>query len=177
MSGRLRGKRVAILIEALFDASGVTGPRELLRAQGAEVIIVGPFAAKPYIDRTGAITIVSDVAAGDARMIDFDALIIPGGYAPDKMRMRHAMMDLVTEAIAAMMPVATIDRGAQVLISANAIRGRVVTCWPSIAIDVKNAGGSYVDRPVVRDGNVITSRKDDDVPAFTEAVIQAILER
>ena len=116
----------------------------------------------------------SDLAAGAARMEDFDALVIPGGHAPDKMRMRHAMVDLARDAMDAGKPVAAICHGPQLLISANALRGRTLTCWPSIAIDVKNAGGLYVDKPVVEDGNLITSRKPDDVPVFSEAIIRAL---
>ena len=107
-------------------------------------------------------------------MKDFDALVIPGGHAPDKMRMRHAMVDLARDAMEAGKPVAAICHGPQLLISANALRGRTLTCWPSIAIDVKNAGGLYVDKPVVEDGNLITSRKPDDVPVFSEAIIRAL---
>jgi protease I len=90
------------------------------------------------------------------------------------MRMRHAMVDLVREMIDAGKPVAAICHGPQLLISANAVRGRTITCWPSIAIDVKNAGGLYVDKPVVVDGPVITSRKPDDIPFFSDAVISAL---
>ena len=100
--------------------------------------------------------------------------MIPGGHAPDKMRMRHAMVDLARDAMEAGKPVAAICHGPQLLISANALRGRTLTCWPSIAIDVKNAGGLYVDKPVVEDGNLITSRKPDDVPVFCEAIIRAL---
>ncbi len=100
--------------------------------------------------------------------------MIPGGHAPDKMRMRHAMVDLARDAMEAGKPVAAICHGPQVLISANALRGRTLTCWPSIAIDVKNAGGLYVDKPVVEDGNLITSRKPDDVPVFSDAIIRAL---
>jgi protease I len=107
-------------------------------------------------------------------MKDFDALVIPGGYAPDKMRMRHAMVDLTREAMDAQKPVAAICHGPQLLISAGALRGRTLTCWPSIAIDVKNAGGLYVDKPVVEDGNLITSRKPDDIPVFNDAIIRAL---
>src|SRR5213592_3886499 len=112
--------------------------------------------------------------AGTVRIKDFDALVIPGGYAPDKMRMRHAMVDLAREAMNAGKPVAAICHGPQLLISANVLRGRTLTCWPSIAIDVKNAGGLYVDKPVVEDGNLITSRKPDDVPMFSDAIIRAL---
>ena len=88
--------------------------------------------------------------------------------------MRHAMVDLVRDAIESGKPVATIDRGAQLLITVNALRGRTATCWPSIAIDVKNAGGKYVDRPVVEDGPVITARKWDDVPALTDVIVRVL---
>ena len=84
------------------------------------------------------------------------------------------MVDLVRDAMAAGKPVAAICHGPQLLISANALRDRTVTCWPSIAVDVKNAGGLYVDQPVVQDGNLITSRKPDDVPLFSEALIRAL---
>ena len=88
--------------------------------------------------------------------------------------MRHGILDLIRDAIATSIPVGAVGHGAQVLISANAIGGRTITCWPSIAIDVKNAGGLYVDKPVVEDGNLITSRKPDDVPLFSEAIIKAL---
>ena len=129
-----------------------------------------------YRGKRGEAVVTSDLAAGAARMKDFDALVIPGGHAPDKMRMRHAMVDLTREAMEAGKPVAAICHGPQLLISANAVRGRTLTCWPSIAIDVKNAGGLYVDKPVVEDGNLITSRKPDDVPAFSEAIIRALID-
>jgi protease I len=90
------------------------------------------------------------------------------------MRMRHAMVDLAREAMETNKPVAAICHGPQLLISAIALRGRTLTCWPSIAIDVKNAGGLYVDKPVVEDGNLITSRKPDDVPVFNDAIIRAL---
>lgn len=173
-SGRLQGKRIALLIEDGFEAREVTEPLATLRAEGAAVVLVGAAAGAVYRDKAGATAVSADLGAGTARMKDFDALVIPGGYAPDKMRMRHAMIDLVVDAMATAKPVAAICHGPQVLISANALRGRTVTCWPSIAIDVKNAGGLYVDRPVVRDGNLITSRKVDDLRVFGEAIIEAV---
>lgn len=172
--GRLQGKRIALLLEDGFEAREVTEPLQTLRSEGAEVVLVGPQAKVEYQDKARATKIASDVAAGGARMSTFDALVIPGGYAPDKMRMRHAMIDLVKDAMAGGKPVAAICHGPQVLISANALRGKTLTCWPSIAIDVKNAGGLYVDRPVVRDGNLITSRKVDDLGVFSEAIIDAL---
>jgi protease I len=173
-SSVLSGKRVAVLVEDEFEDYELTGPVDALRAAGATVTIVGSAANAQYRGKRGQAIVTSDLAAGSARMNDFDALVIPGGHAPDKMRMRHAMVDLAREAMDAGKPVAAICHGPQLLISANALRGKTLTCWPSIAIDVKNAGGLYVDKPVVADGNLITSRKPDDVPLFSEAIIRAL---
>src|SRR5882724_3684992 len=170
----LAGKRIAILVEEEFEDRELTGPLEALRAAGAAVTIVGPTAGTTFRGKRGEAAATSELAAGAARAKDFDALVIPGGHAPDKMRMRHAMVDLAREAMEANKPVAAICHGPQLLISAIALRGRTLTCWPSIAIDVKNAGGLYVDKPVVEDGNLITSHKPDDVPAFSEAIIRAL---
>jgi protease I len=176
VGGRLTGKRIALFIEDGYEAREVTEPLSALRSEGADVVLIGPSTTATYRDKTGSQTITAQLTAGAARMRDFDALVIPGGHAPDKMRMRHAMVDMAVEAMAAAKPVAAICHGPQVLISANVLRGRTLTCWPSIAIDVQNAGGLYVDRPVVRDGNLITSRKVDDIPAFTEAIVEALRE-
>jgi len=174
MTAPLAGKRVAILVEEGYEDRELTGPLDALRAAGATVTLVGPTAGVEFKGKRGQAVVTSEVAAGAVRMKDFDALVIPGGHAPDKMRMRHAMVDLAREAMDTNKPVAAICHGPQLLISAIALRGRTLTCWPSIAIDVKNAGGLYVDKPVVEDGNLITSRKPDDVPVFSEAIIRAL---
>jgi protease I len=173
-SATLSGKRIAMLVEDGFEDRELTGPFDALRAAGATVTLVGPVAGAEFHGKRGQAVVTSDVAAGAARIEDFDALVIPGGHAPDKMRMRHAMVDLARDAMEAGKPVAAICHGPQLLISADALRGRTLTCWPSIAVDVKNAGGLYVDKPVVEDGNLITSRKPDDVPMFSEAIIRAL---
>jgi protease I len=170
----LSGKRVAMLVEDEFEDRELTGPLDALRAAGVVVTLVGPVAGAEYKGKRGQAVVSSDMAAGSAKADAFDALVIPGGHAPDKMRMRHAMVDLARDVMAAGKPVAAICHGPQVLISANVLRGRTLTCWPSIAIDVKNAGGLYVDKPVVEDGNLITSRKPDDVPVFSEAILRAL---
>jgi protease I len=173
-SAALAGKRVAMLVEEEFEDRELTGPRDALAAAGATVTMIGPTRGAQFTGKRGEAVVTSDLAAGAARMKDFDALVIPGGHAPDKMRMRHAMVDLARDAMDANKPVAAICHGPQLLISANALRGRTLTCWPSIAVDVKNAGGMYVDKPVVEDGNLITSRKPDDVPLFSDAIIRAL---
>ena len=173
-SAALSGRRIAILVENDFEDSELTGPRDALTAAGATVVIVGPTANTEFKGKKLGTVITSELAAGAAKSKDFDAVVIPGGYAPDKMRMRHAMVDFTRDMFEAGKPVAAICHAASMLISANAVKGKTLTCWPSVAIDVKNAGGLYVDKPVVVDGNVITSRKPDDIPFFNEAIILAL---
>jgi protease I len=165
--------RVAMLVEDLFEDSELSETAERLRAAGVEVTLVAPFAGREYTGKKGTV-VRSDLAAGAAKTADFDAVIVPGGYAPGKMRVRPAMVDLVRDAVAAGKPVAAICHGPQMLISADVLRGRTLTCTPSIAVDVKNAGGLYVDRPVVEDANVITSRKPEDIPQFSDAILRAL---
>jgi protease I len=167
------GARVAILVEDLFEDTELSSPRDALTAAGARVVLVGPMAGKAYTGKDGAV-VTADVAAGAIRVGDVDAVVIPGGYAPDRMRLRHAMVDLVRDCMTAGKPVAAICHGPSVLINANVLKGRTLTCWPSIAVDVKNAGGRYVDRPVVEDGNLITSRKVDDLQAFNDAIVRQL---
>jgi protease I len=174
MADAVTGRKVAMLVEDEFEDLELTGPLEALRAAGVIVSVVGPTKGAEFRGKRGEAVVTSDLAAGAAHAKDFDALIIPGGHAPDKMRMRHAMVDLARDMMEAGKPVAAICHGPQVLISAVTLRGRTLTCWPSIAIDVKNAGGLYVDKPVVEDGNLITSRKPDDVAVFSDAIIRAL---
>jgi protease I len=169
----LSGKRVAILVEDLYEDIELISPRDALQEAGALVTMVGPTAGRRYTGKKGD-GATAEVAAGSVNETDFDALVVPGGYAPDKMRMRPAMVDLVRAVFNAGKPVAAICHGASVLINANVLRGRTLTCWPSIAVDVKNAGGRYVDKPLVEDGNLITSRKPDDLPQFNDAIIRQL---
>ena len=173
-SAALAGRRVAILVENDFEDSELTGPRDALKAAGATVVIVGPTANTEFKGKKLGTVVTSELAAGSANAKEFDAVVIPGGYAPDKMRMRHAMVDFTRDMFEAGKPVAAICHAASMLISANAVKGKTLTCWPSVAIDVKNAGGMYVDKPVVEDGNLITSRKPDDIPFFNDAIIRAL---
>ena len=170
---QIRNKHVAMLIENHIDDEELRGALEVLRTAGARGEIVGPTAPTEYTGIEG-MKVTSTLTARKVKAEDFDAIVIPGGWAPDRMRMQHLLVDLVRETAEQGKPVATICRGAQVLISAKVLKDRMVTCWPSIAIDVKNAGGLYVDRPVVVDGPLITSRKVDDVPEFTSAIIRAL---
>ncbi|MGE0815158.1 MAG: DJ-1/PfpI family protein [Vicinamibacterales bacterium] len=172
-SAPLRGRRIVILVEQEYDHADVDHARAVLAGAGATVHVVGPVQGQTYTSRDGR-QVTADFAASAVRAADVDAVVVPGGYAADRMRLRHAMVDLVRDAVAAGKPVAAIDHGPSLLINAKALAGRLLTCWPSIAVDVKNAGARYVDRPVVEDGNVITSRKSDDLPFFTDALIRQL---
>ena len=166
-----------MLIEEGFSARQVQEPLRRLNAAGADVVLLGNTLRSPYRDKSGDVEIPATATAGSTRVVDLDAVIVPGGHAPDRMRMRHQMVELVAGMAAAGKPVAAICHGAQVLISANVLRDHTLTCWPSIAVDVKNAGGRYVDRPAVRDGFLITARKSDDIPAWLDVLIEALTDR
>src|SRR5438105_3318235 len=112
----LSGKRVAILVEDEFEDRELIGPLDALRAAGASVTLIGPTAGTAFRGKRGQAVVTSDISAGAARIEDFDALVIPGGHAPDKMRMRHAMVDLARDAMDGGKPVAAICHGAQLLI-------------------------------------------------------------
>ncbi|MCX6009674.1 MAG: type 1 glutamine amidotransferase [Chloroflexi bacterium] len=170
----LKGKIVAILAEQDFEDSELTEPLKAMKEAGAQVFVVGSGSQMSYKGKRGKATIKVDIDADKVRAEDFDAIIIPGGYAPDKMRLHQPMIDLVKRAHDLGKVVAAICHGPQLLISADIVRGRRVTSWPSVAIDLKNAGANWVDEPIVRDGNLITSRKPSDLPMFNRAIIQAL---
>jgi protease I len=166
--------RIAVLLEDGFDDDALEFVLSRLTKSAAVPVLVGPVAHRAYRGRHGRVVLTSSSSPAAARSHKFAGIVIPAGYAPDRLRMRHNVLDMVRDAVRDGTPVGAIGHGAQVLISAGVIAGRTLTCWPSIAIDVKNAGGRYVDRPVVEDGGVITARKADDAAAFVDAVVQAI---
>jgi protease I len=168
------GVRIAVLLEDGFEDDELRTLLETFDKAGARPTMLSPFAERTYSGRHGRLTFTSELAASKVRAPMFAAIVIPGGYAPDRLRMRQAVLDLVRDGVAGGIPVGAIGHGAQVLISAAVVAGRTITCWPSIAIDVKNAGGLYVDRPVVDDQGVITARKADDVRMFAEAILKRI---
>ena len=168
---------VAVLIDDGFDDDEFSAITTLFEKAGARVMIIAPFPGRRYSGRRGRLDVAGDTPVRGMRAQMLSALIIPGGYSPDRLRIRHPMLDLVRDAIASRIPVGAVGHGAQVLISANVIEGRTVTCWPSIAIDVKNAGGLYVDRPFVDDRGIVTARKVDDIAGFVETILRIIESR
>ena len=171
----LEGKRIAILAEEDFEDSELMEPMRAMKDAGAKVKIVGSGSKPSYKGKRGVAKITVNTTADKVKAEDFDAIIIPGGYAPDKMRLHQPMIDLVRKAHDEGKIIAAVCHGPQLLISADIVKGRRVTSWPSIAIDLKNAGAVWVDEPVVRDGNIITSRKPADLPKFNKAVVEALI--
>lgn len=176
-SGRtwmLEGKRIAILVEQDFEDSELVEPLRAMKEAGGVVTVVGSGSQRSYWGKRRNANIKADISADQARAEDFDAVIIPGGYAPDKMRMHPSMIELVKKAHGLGRVVAAVCHGPQLLISADIVRGRRVTSWASVAIDLENAGADWIDKPVVVDGNLITARKPADLPAFNNAIIEAL---
>jgi protease I len=170
----LEGKHIAILVEEGFEDSEFIEPFHALKDAGAGIVIVGSGSKKEYSGKRGNTTVEADVTANQVNPRDFDAVIIPGGYAPGKMRLHQPMIDLVKKAYEAGKIIAAICHGPQLLISADVVKGRRLTSWPSVAVDLKNAGALWLDDPVVIDGNLITSRKPADLPKFNKAIIEAL---
>jgi protease I len=169
--------KILIMATDGFEESELFGPREILMEKGAEVRLASP--SKTPIQATvhddPGKTIRPDLEIADAKMDDFDALLLPGGVRnPDALRTDKAAVALITAFADAGKPVAAICHGPWLLVEADLVRGKRVTSWPSIRTDLRNAGAEVVDEAAVTDGNIITSRKPDDVPAFTEALITLI---
>jgi protease I len=169
----LQGKRAAILVEQQYQELEVWYPLYRLKEAGCQVALVGPEADKTYPSKLGY-PARSDKAAEQVRADDFDAVVIPGGFAPDFIRRSPAMIKLVADMAERGKILAAICHGPWVLCSTKALRGRKATCFFAIKDDVINAGAQYLDEEVVRDGQLITSRKPDDLPAFMRTLIGAL---
>lgn len=169
--------RILIVATDGFEESELFGPREILLGRGAEVVLAAP-EPRPIqatVHDDPGRTIRPDITLDQARAGDFDALILPGGVRnPDQLRTSEAAIALIRAFAEAGKPVAAICHGPWLLVEADVLRGRTATSWGSIRTDVRNAGANWVDEPAVTDGNIVTSRNPDDVPAFTEAVIRLV---
>ena len=169
----LTGKRVAILAENNYQDLELWYSLLRMREAGAEVKVIGTGSAATYTSKHGY-PVTVDAAADDVEAADFDAVIVPGGYAPDLLRRYGAILKLVREAHQQGKVVGAICHAGWVLISAGILKGRQVTCVSAIKDDVINAGATYLDQEVVQDGNIITSRVPTDLPAFCRAIIAAL---
>ena len=171
----LENKTIAILVEDDFEDSELMEPLKAVKEAGARVVLVGSGSKKSYHGKRDKTKITPNTTADKIAVGEIDAVIVPGGYAPDKMRLHQTMIDLVKEAFNTGKIVAAVCHGPQLLISADVVRGRRLTSWPSVAVDLRNAGANWVDEPLVRDGNLITSRKPADLPDFCKAIIESLM--
>jgi protease I len=169
----LKGKKIAILLDREYQELEVWYPYYRLMEEGAKIVRVAPQAAQVYPSKLGY-PCPSDVAARDVRATDFDAVVIPGGWCPDYMRRDESMIRFVQDAAAAKIILAAICHGGWMLCCTDALRGRKATSFVAIRHDMINAGATWVDEECVVDGNIISARKPDDLPAFCRALIHAL---
>ena len=179
MAGELQGKKVAFLATDGVEQVEYTEPRKTIEKAGAEVYLVslkpGKIQGFNHLDKGDTFPV--DVAVAEARTDDYDGLVIPGGVAnPDFMRRDPDAVRFVRSFFDSGKPVAAICHAAWMLVEADVVRGRTLTSWPSVQTDVRNAGGTWVDEEVHTDQGLVTSRKPDDIPAFSAKVIEEIAE-
>ncbi len=165
-------KHVAILLENNYQEMEFWYPYYRLQEAGAKVLTVGP-EAKEYTSRYGY-PAQAERAAKDVSVTDFEGVVIPGGFAPDHMRRSPSMVSLVRSLYERGKIVAAISHAGSMLCSANALKGKKATSFFSIRADMENAGATWVDQVVVRDGNLITSRIPSDLPAFCRELVHAL---
>ncbi len=166
--------RVAFIADSLFEDSELRIPWDRLREAGHEVVLVGLEKGKRIEGKQQKEAFTTDAAARDERADTYDAMVIPGGYSPDHLRTDMDMVRLVHNMVVQGKPVAAVCHGPWMLVEADALDGRTVTSWPSLKTDLINAGARWVDRQVVEDDNVITSRRPDDLEAFSSAVLRQL---
>jgi protease I len=175
----LRNKRVAALVDNGFEQSELLEPRKALEAAGARVDIVSPQSGKvkgwQHTDWGEEVAVDRELNGANAD--DYDALLLPGGVMnPDKLRGNATAVAFVKRFVDASKPIAAICHGPWTLIEAGAVRGRTMTSWPTLQSDLRNAGANWVDREVVTDNGLVTSRKPDDIPAFNRKMIEEFAE-
>jgi protease I len=179
MGDRLNGKKIAILVADGFEQIELTGPKEALEAAGAEIEIVSPAEGEVqgWNHDEKADRFPVDMPLNLARSDDYDALLLPGGVRnPDQLRMLTRAVEFVDGFFATGKPVAAICHAPWLLIETEVIKGKNITSWPSLKTDLSNAGARWIDREVVVDNGLITSRKPQDIPAFNKKMIEEFAE-
>ncbi|MEP7029264.1 MAG: type 1 glutamine amidotransferase domain-containing protein [Candidatus Eisenbacteria bacterium] len=170
----LQGKHIALLVAPMFRDEEVFEPIDYFNARRAEVVVIGLSRARVFGKLGGSI--VPDKSLAEVLPGAFDAVILPGGQAPETLRLHPAVLAFVRAIDDRHVPIAAICHGPQVLISADRLRGRRATCYKGIRDDVKLAGARYEDAPVVIDGHLITAREPGDLPQFHAAIEDALLK-
>jgi protease I len=177
MDNSIKGIKVAILATDGFEQSELADPRKALDEAGATTTIVSlkDGTIRGWKNKDWGIEVRVDQTVDNAKADDFDALVLPGGVMnPDKLRTQAKAVEFVKAFFKVGKPVAAICHGPWMVIEAGGAKGRRMTSWPSVKTDITNAGGTWVDEEAVEDGNLITSRKPDDIPAFNRALIKLL---
>jgi protease I len=165
---------IAFVLGEDFEDSEFRKPYDGLRAKGHAIDIIGAKAGRVVKGKKGKESVTIEKAAADVDPASYDALVIPGGYSPDHLRLEPAVVALTRTMLRGGKVIAAVCHGPQLLIEAEGVKGRVVTSWPSVRKDLENAGATWVDEEVHTDGKLITSRKPEDLPAFTAAIVNQL---
>lgn len=163
--------KVAFIMDDMFEDSEFRVPYDRVKQAGHQPVIVGLESGKKVSGKSGDETVTIEKSIDEVNADEFDALVIPGGYSPDKIRTNDKMVALTRSIAGDEKPVAAICHAGWMLAEADIIRGKTVTSWPSIKTDLINAGAEWVDQEVVEDGNIITSRQPDDLEAFSKTLL------
>jgi protease I len=178
-NNELKGRKIAILATDGFEQAELTEPKQSLENAGAkvEVLSIHEGKIKGWNKTDWGSTVKVDRLVADAKPAEYDALVLPGGLMnPDNLRMNKPAVSFVREFAQSGKPVAAICHGPWTLIEAGVVKGRTMTSWPSVHTDLANAGANWVDREVVTDANFITSRKPEDIPAFSRTLTHTIAQ-
>jgi len=168
--------KIAILITNLFEDSEYTKPAEAFRNAGHELVHIGFKAGDTVKGKKVNTPVTIDLAGKDALPEDYDALLIPGGYSPDQLRVDEDIVEFTRDFVQSGKPVFAICHAPQLLITARVLDGCRMTGYKSLIQDIKNAGAEYIDQEVVEDGNLVTSREPKDLPAFIDASLRKLEE-
>jgi protease I len=166
-------KKILIFLENGVEDSEFIYPYYRFKEEGYEVVTVAPKAYTIYTGKRG-VTFTSDISPKQVNVTEYDAVIIPGGQAPDRMRLNKDLVEIVKDANMTGKIIAAICHGPQMLIEADIVRGKTATSWPSVRTDLRNAGAKVVDEAAVTDGNIVTSRSPDDLPDFCRSIIKLL---